>query len=298
LSQSGEGARGLKWIPKAYFHHGLPTTWKNEMKDLPKGLATSNADKIARKLSSITGGRILDVATGGGHFIDTLMKTLKSYDSFVGIDYCPSTSSKKEMESAKKRFRAKPVQFIEMNAENLQFEDESFDSVCISHSLHHLANINRVLNEMKRVLKKGGNFILQEVYCDDDQTDAQKADEWRHEWEARVDSLLGITHNKTLTKQRIVDIANSLKLKEMEIFDSTHPVACLYCRSKYRCEDPRNQSVFHRSIKHIDSIIKRIENHPDLRTRKRLKDEGERIKEAISKSGSSPASYVFIIGKS
>ena len=46
-----------------------------------------------------------------------------------------------------------------MNAENLQFEDESFDTVCIPHSLHHLASINKVLAEMKRVLKKYGNFI-------------------------------------------------------------------------------------------------------------------------------------------
>ena len=267
------------------------------MEDLPKGLASSNAGKIARRLSSVSGGRILDVATGGGDFIHTLMKTLRSYDSFVGIDYCPSTSSRNEMESAKKRFEGKPVRFIEMNAENLKFEDESFDSVCVSNSLHHLANIDRVLTEMKRVLKKGGNFMLQEVYCDGDQTEAQKADERRHEWEAEVDSLLGITHNKTLTKQRIIDISNSLKLKELEIFDSTHPVDCLFCKSRYDCEDPRHQTVLDKSIRDIDNIIKRIENIQDLRTRKRVREEGEKIKEAIEESGSSPSSYLFIIGK-
>ncbi len=45
------------------------------MEDLPKGLALSNATKIAKRLRSISGGRILDVATEGGGFIDTLMKT-------------------------------------------------------------------------------------------------------------------------------------------------------------------------------------------------------------------------------
>jgi SAM-dependent methyltransferase len=268
------------------------------MEDLPKGLASSNAGKIARRLSSVSGGRILDVATGGGDFIHTLMKTLRSYDSLVGIDYCPSNSSRNELESAKKRFEGKPVRLIEMNAENLKFEDESFDSVCVSNSLHHFANIDRVLIEMKRVLKKDGNFILQEVYCDGDQTEAQKADERRHEWEARVDSLLGITHNKTLTRQRIIDIANSLKLKELEILDSTHPVDCLFCKRGHECEDPKNQTVLDESIKDIDNIIKRIQNCSDLQTRKRLKEEGEQIKEAILESGSSPASYLFIIGKS
>jgi ubiquinone/menaquinone biosynthesis C-methylase UbiE len=268
-----------------------------EMEDLPKGLASSNAGKIAKKLGLVSGGRVLDVATGGGGFIDTLMKTLKAYDSFVGMDYCASDASKEEMESAKKRFEGKPVQFFQMNAENLQFEDESFDTVCISHSLHHLANVEKVLTEMKRVLKKGGNLILQECYCDGDQTEAQKADELEHEWEAQIDSLLGITHNKTLTKQKIVKIAEGLKLKELEILDSTHPIDCLFCKRKHECEDPRNQATFHKSVKDIDNAIMRIKNYPDLQTRKRLKEEGEKIKEAIAKSGSSPASYLFIIGK-
>jgi len=267
------------------------------MEDLPKGLASSNAPKIAEKLGSISAGKVLDVGTARGGFIDTLIKTLKAYDSFVGIDYCPSDESKKDMESARRRFEGKVVQFLQMNAENLQFEDESFDTVCISHSLHHLASIDRVMTEMKRVLKNGGNFILQEVYCDGEQTEAQKADELEHEWSARIDSLLGITHNKTLTRQEISDIAGGLNLSEMEILDSTHPVDCLFCERKHECEDPRNQTTFQKIVKDIDDGIKRIKNHVDLQTRMRLMEEGEKVKKAIAKSGASPASYLFIIGK-
>jgi ubiquinone/menaquinone biosynthesis C-methylase UbiE len=268
-----------------------------DMEDLPGGLASSNAGRIAAKLASISAGKVLDVATGSGGFISTLIKTLKAYGSFVGIDYCPSGESKKDMESAKKRFEGKAVQFLQMNAENLEFEDGSFDTVCISHSLHHLANIDKVMTEMKRVLKKGGNFIFQEVYCDGEQTEAQTADELEHEWEARIDSLLGITHNKTLTRRQIREIAHGLKLTEIEIFDSTHLVNCLFCEKKHQCEDPRNQATFHDSVKDIDNVIKRIENHPDLATRMRLIEEGQKIKEVIAKFGASPASYLFIIGK-
>lgn len=268
-----------------------------KMEDLPRGLASSNAGKIARRLGSVSGGKVLDVATAGGGFIDTLMKTLKAYDSFVGIDYCASDESRKNMEAAKKRFEGKPVQFFQMNAENLQFEDESFDTVCMSHSLHHLDKIDRVLIEMKRVLKSNGHFILQECYCDGEQTEAQKADEREHEWEAQIDSLLGITHNKTLTRQKIMDVAQSLKLKELEIFDSTHSIDCLFCERKYECEDPKNQTTLQKSFKDIDNAIKRIENYPDLQTRKHLMEEGEKIKGEIAKSGLSSASHLFIIGK-
>jgi len=267
------------------------------MNDLPKGLASSNAGKIADKLGTISAGRALDIGTDKGGFIDTLIKTLKAYDSFTGIDYCPSDKSKKDMESAKKRFEGKPVQFLQMNAESLEFEDESFDTVCISHALHHLASISKVMAEMKRVLRRGGNFILQESYCDGEQTEAQKADELEHEWEARIDSLFGITHNKTLTRQRIRDIAQGLKLTEIEIFDSTHPVDCLFCERKHECEDPRNQATFHESTKDIDDAIKRIENYPDVGVRMRLIEEGNKIKGAVAESGAASASYLFVIGK-
>jgi len=265
--------------------------------DMPKGLSSSNAGVIANRLGRISGGRILDVATARGGFIDTLMKTLRDYDSFVGVDYCPSASSKEEMESAKKRFEGKPVRFFEMNAENLKFESGSFDTTCISHSLHHLARIDKVMSEMKRVLRIGGNFILQEVYCDGEQTDAQKADELEHEWEARIDTLLGITHNKTFTRQKIMDVVNGLELRKLEVFDSTHSIDCLFCERKYECEDPKNQGTYHNSIKDIDDALRRIDGCPDSEIRNRLKNEGERIKEAIAEYGSAAASYLFIIGR-
>ncbi len=42
------------------------------MKTLPKGLANSGALVIAKKLKTISGGKVLDVATESGDFINTL----------------------------------------------------------------------------------------------------------------------------------------------------------------------------------------------------------------------------------
>ena len=113
----------------------------------------------------------------------------------------------------------------------------------------------------------------------------------------RVDSLLGITHNKTLTRHKIRAIARDLELTEIEIFDSTHPVDCLFCDRKHECEDPRNQATLHQITKDIDDAIKRIETHPDVEARMRLIEEGKKIKEAIADSGAASASYLFVIGK-
>ncbi|MEW5747656.1 MAG: class I SAM-dependent methyltransferase [Candidatus Thermoplasmatota archaeon] len=270
---------------------------KMQMTGSGKGVASSEATRIARKLGTVSGGRVLDVATGEGGFIDILMKTLKGYDSFVGIDYYPSDPSKGSIEDARRVYVGKPVRFLKMNAEHIGFDDGSFDTVCISNSLHHLDNVDRVLSEMKRVVRPGGNFILQEAYCDGDQTEAQKAEELEHEWGARIDNLLGITHNKTFARQRIIDIVDSLQLREKEVFDSSHSVDCLFCPKRRECGDPKRQAELHDSLGDVDAELERIAHHPDLDSRRRLTEEGRRVKAAIAKHGIASSSYIFVVGR-
>ena len=262
------------------------------MENLPKSLITSGATRIAEGLGSVSGGKVLDVATGDGGFIDTLTKALKDYDSFIGID-----NSREQVESAKKRFKGQPVEIMEMTAEALEFENDSFDTVCISFSLHHLDRIDKVLVEMKRVLKTTGHFIIQEPYCDGEQSEAQKTDILQHHWDAKIDSLLGVTHNRTFTKQRIENIVDILKLKEVEVFESTHMVKCLFCEEKFECENPKTEKTINQSIKEIHTGLDRLKRHQDLKTRNRLKKEGEKLEERIKKFGSAPASNLFFIGK-
>ena len=164
-----------------------------KLSELPR-LEASGAREIARCLSVITGGKVLDVCTGKGAFIETLMKTLNSFDSFVGVDI-----DQDDLTKARERFMGQPVQFLMMDATNLQFDDASFDTVCIANSLHHLDDIPRVLAEMNRVLKPGGHFIVEEMYQDGEQSEAQRTDILEHHWTAKIDRLQGISHKETLT---------------------------------------------------------------------------------------------------
>ena len=262
------------------------------MESLPKRLAASGAVKIAVKLSSISGGRVLDVATESGDCIDTLMKALKDYDCFVGIDI-----SNKDLESAKKRFAGKPVKLMEMNAESLEFDDDSFDLVAMAFSLHHLDRIDKVLAEMHRVLKPGGTLIIQEEFCDGKQTEAQKTNILQHAWGAQIDSLLGETHKATFTKRRIEEVIGSLQLERVEIFESTHPVVCLFCEEKFGCEDPKREERLKGSLKEIDGSLERLKEVADPKARIRLQKIGEELKERNKKFGNEPPSNLFAIGR-
>ena len=236
----------------------------------------------------------MDVATGSGDFITTLMKMLKNYDCFVGIEI-----STKDLESARKQFEGQPVEFLEMDAGYLKFEDNSFDTVCTSYSLHHLENIDRVLAEMKRVLKPGGCFVVQEEFSDGEQNEAQKTDILRHHWDSEIDSLLDIVHHKTFPKQKIKDIMDSVRLSELQAFESTHPVRCLICDRKFDCDPKKGKGevTVDQFAKEIDDNLRRLSEKADLETPERLRKEGGRLKERMRKYGAATASSLFFIGR-
>ena len=272
------------------------TPVRKQIGRLPKGLRSSEAPRIAKRLASISGGRVLDVATGQGGFIDTLVNTLKDYESFIGIDNWTSHDSAEEMREGRAHFSGRPVEFLRMNGESMGFGDGSFDMVCLSYALHHLDDVDAVLTEMRRVLRPGGRFIIQELYSDGAKTEAQKVDELEHEWCTKIDRLMGITHNKAFTRRSVIGFANGLGLKDIEVFDCDRPMDCLFCDRNHLCEDPKNQAIFHDSIRRIDETYDRIKDYPDPEVRKRIKEEGEMIKEAIARSGSAATSFLFIIG--
>ena len=262
------------------------------LENLPRRLAASGAVEIRARLGSISGGKVLDVGTGSGDFVDTLMKALKNYDCFVGIDI-----SKKDLESAEKRFRERPVRLIEMNAESLEFDGNSFGTVSMAYSLHHLARIDKVLAEMCRVLKPGGNLIIQEEFCDGKQTEAQKTNILQHAWDAQIDSLLGKTHKATLTKHKIREAIANLQLEPVEIFESTHPVECLFCERKFRCDDPESEKEIYNRLKEIEDNLKRLKELADPKTRIRLEKLGEELKERNRKFGNAHPPVLFAIGR-
>ena len=104
-------------------------------------------------LNKIDGGRVLDVATHEGGFVHILKDNLQSYTQIIGIDINVQAIVK-----AHNSIGNKQIKFMVMNAEQLNFANNSFDTVSISASLHHLTDIRQVLTEMMRVLKTWRKF--------------------------------------------------------------------------------------------------------------------------------------------
>ena len=73
----------------------------------------------------------------------------------VGIDFSPDTIA-----WAQKKYPGKNISFKVADVTKLDFSDGYFDVVCLFEVIHGLKEYNKALAEIKRVLKKGGLFIV------------------------------------------------------------------------------------------------------------------------------------------
>ncbi|MFW9803034.1 MAG: class I SAM-dependent methyltransferase [Candidatus Thorarchaeota archaeon] len=250
-------------------------------------IRNSGVLEIRDRLSFISGGRALDVGTQQGRFITVMMKFMESYESFVGIDI-----SEAVLEKAREAITKDFVEFKLMNAEVLNFEDEYFDTVSISHSLHHLDSIDNVLGEMLRVLKPGGHLILQEIFSDDDQNDAQQTEILTHHLDARMDRIEGTPHFDTLTRRQIKDIVNGLGMSTVEVFETAWGLSCLDCDKAEQCEDPKSEYNMKHGREEIEDILKRAKDQPGTDG---IQQEAELLHERLERTGYQSASLLFFI---
>lgn len=155
-------------------------------------------------------GKVIDIGTRRGEFLFRLKEYARSFDELIGID-----TNEKEIELLKEK-EEDNIHFLKMDGYSIEYPDEYFNTVALSNTLHHLNNIDGMLNEMLRVLKKGGYFVINEMFHDN-QSPSRQTHGLMHILEGEIDTELGRIHNKTLTKQEIVNIVENLGLKSFEM---------------------------------------------------------------------------------
>ncbi|WP_054955818.1 class I SAM-dependent methyltransferase [Paenibacillus dakarensis] len=96
--------------------------------------------------------KILFVGVGTGADLEVIDHTRLDV---TAIDYSPDMLAK-----ARKKFKNSTISFIEMDAQQLSFQKESFDLVIASLILSVVPDADQCLSEMKRVLKQEGKIII------------------------------------------------------------------------------------------------------------------------------------------
>ena len=106
----------------------------------------THLDRIDRLVSLGPGDRVLEVGCGRGHLTNALAR--RGVD-VVGIDANPHAEELAENGLVR-----------HMNAERLEFDDESLDVIVSVHAIEHIPPLEQAFAEMARVLVPGGQAVF------------------------------------------------------------------------------------------------------------------------------------------
>jgi len=127
--------------------------WRKELQagKEERGNLQANLDFLAQTNSLKPGDKILEIGCGIGSVVFELNK--QGYD-ITGTD----------ISSAAVAYGLKKYGDIRLEvqaAETLPYEDESFDAVLSFDLFEHIAQIDRHVGEVRRVLRPGGSYLFQ-----------------------------------------------------------------------------------------------------------------------------------------
>jgi len=101
----------------------------------------------------LTGKQVLEVSCGAGGGASYIVRKLGPA-SYTGLDLNPASIDK-----CRDRHRLPGLDFVQGDAENLPFPDQSFDAVINVEASHQYPHFPRFLSQVARVLRPGGHFL-------------------------------------------------------------------------------------------------------------------------------------------
>lgn len=124
------------------------------------GLDLRWRNKVLKIIQKDNPKNILDIATGTGDM--AILYTQTNASKIVGVDISNGMLDIAKMKVDKKNLK----NIIELqvgDAENLKFEDNSFDVISVSYGIRNFEDLDKGLKEMLRVLKPNGLCIILET---------------------------------------------------------------------------------------------------------------------------------------
>lgn len=116
---------------------------------------TKRLDALAG-LTDLCGGSLLDVGCGDGAYT---VRMADGFDQVSAVDIEPQ-----RLDVFAERIKGTPlsdkIDITPMLAEELSFADDQFDVVTMIEVLEHVADVDRTIANVFRVLKPGGRFLI------------------------------------------------------------------------------------------------------------------------------------------
>jgi demethylmenaquinone methyltransferase/2-methoxy-6-polyprenyl-1,4-benzoquinol methylase len=135
--------------------------------DLANRLLSGGTDiwwrrQLVRTVAKHQPQRVLDLATGSGDVAFALSKHLSTNTLITGMDFCQPMLDQAIRKQASAPNAFANISFQAGDALQLPLADASFDVVTIAFGLRNLADRDRGLREMRRILRPEGTLIVLE----------------------------------------------------------------------------------------------------------------------------------------
>jgi demethylmenaquinone methyltransferase/2-methoxy-6-polyprenyl-1,4-benzoquinol methylase len=126
--------------------------------DVMNRLMTAGLDRRWRRLTVEAvvhpGDRVLDACSGTGDL--AIAAERRGAVSVVGLDFSQRMLDRAQRKSAS-------IEWVRGDVLSLPFGDESFDAVTVGFGVRNVADLERALRELRRVLRHGGRLAVLEI---------------------------------------------------------------------------------------------------------------------------------------
>ncbi len=190
--------------------------------DGERRLSKEIIDGLAGYVKVPENGIVLDVGCGSGALTIAVAK-LNPTAKIIGIDRWGkeyASYSKNLCEGNAKAENVSNVDFREGNAIKLEFPNESFDAVTSNYVYHNITGINRqeLLLESLRILKKGGSFVIHDIFSKRKYGDMQ--------------SFINKLKDMSYENVRLIDTTDGIFMTKKEAFRYSLSHSAILCGKK------------------------------------------------------------------
>ncbi len=155
----------------------------------------------------------VDLGSGRGTDVLRMAESVGETGFVYGIDISDGMLEKARKNAEK--FGATNVSFIRCELEKLELPDQTTDLVISNCTLNHASDKQAVWNEIFRILKNGGRFVISDIYAT-----APIADEYRNDPAAVAECWAG-----SVTRPEYMQQLEKAGFASVEILEESAPYA-------------------------------------------------------------------------
>ena len=158
-----------------------------------------------------TGEVCVDLGSGRGNDVIRLSEEVGETGYVYGIDISEGMIAKAKANLEK--FEVENAEILNAELEKLPLEDNSVNLVISNCTINHAADKQAVWNEISRILKPDGRFVVSDIYAT-----SPIADEYRNDPTAVAECWAG-----SVTKEEYLTILENAGFKNLIIYEESAP---------------------------------------------------------------------------